>query len=212
MDGVKRTSWRVEGWRRKATLRGLSHCFRPAFRVARLVMTLLIFGPGSVLAQAAGDGSLRLEPIALATAEPSYLEFSAGAYDLVADHNGQHQTFGADAEFHFGQKLFFIGPAVGVIADARGGGMVYAGFYSDIAFGPVVVTPLGGIGAWWHGSHADENLGGTFEFRLSLAAAYEFADRSRLGLRLGHISSAGINKRNPGENDLMLSYGVPLQL
>jgi len=74
------------------------------------------------------------------------------------------------------------------------------------------VTPLGAVGAWWHGGRRDENLGGTFEFRISLAAAYEFADSSRLGLRFGHISSADINKKNPGENDLMLTYGIPLQL
>jgi lipid A 3-O-deacylase len=190
--------------------RGLSHCFRPAFAMALMVVTWLVPGTSSVLAQAASDG-LRLQPIALATEEPSYLELSAGVYDILGDH-GLHETFGADAEFHFGQKLFFIGPAVGVIADARGGGMVYAGFYSDLALGPVIVTPLAGIGAWWHGSHQDENLGGTFEFRLSLAAAYEFADRSRLGLRFGHISSAGINKRNPGENDLMMIYDAPFGL
>jgi lipid A 3-O-deacylase len=211
MGGVKSASRRVEGWRRKAPPRGLSHCFRPAFGVALVIVTFLVSWATSVLAQATGDDSLRLTPIALATAEPSYLELSAGVYDLIGDH-GQHETFGVDAEFHFGQKLFFIGPAVGVIADARGGGMIYAALYSDIAFGPVVVTPLAGIGAWWHGSHTDENLGGTFEFRLSLAAAYEFADRSRVGLRFGHISSADINKKNPGENDLMLTYGLPLQL
>jgi hypothetical protein len=28
-----------------------------------------------------------------------------------------------------------------------------------------------GLGARWRGSGSDENLGGTFEFRLSLAAA-----------------------------------------
>jgi lipid A 3-O-deacylase len=210
MGGIESTSQRIEGRRRKMAPRGLSHCFRPAFAMALMVVTWLVPGTSSVLAQAASDG-LRLQPIALATEEPSYLELSAGVYDILGDH-GLHETFGADAEFHFGQKLFFIGPAVGVIADARGGGMVYAGFYSDLALGPVIVTPLAGIGAWWHGSHQDENLGGTFEFRLSLAAAYEFADRSRLGLRFGHISSAGINKRNPGENDLMMIYDAPFGL
>jgi lipid A 3-O-deacylase len=210
MGGIESASQRIERRHRKVAARGLSHCFRPAFAMALMVVTWLVPGTSSVLAQAASDG-LRLQPIALATEEPSYLELSAGVYDILGDH-GLHETFGADAEFHFGQKLFFIGPAVGVIADARGGGMVYAGFYSDLALGPVIVTPLAGIGAWWHGSHQDENLGGTFEFRLSLAAAYEFADRSRLGLRFGHISSAGINKRNPGENDLMMIYDAPFGL
>src|SRR4029077_10553869 len=107
MGGVKNASRRIKGWRRKAPPRGLSHWFRPAFRMALLAVMLLTFRPCSVLAQAANDGSLRLQPIALATAEPSYLELGAGVYDLIGDH-GQHETFGADAEFHFGQKLFFI--------------------------------------------------------------------------------------------------------
>ena len=174
----------------------------------------LVGATATAFAQATGDNdSLRLTPakLALDDPDPSYLEFGAGAYDLIGDH-GQHQTFAASAEYHLAEKLFFIGPAVGVIANARGGGMVYAGLYSDIAVGPIVITPLAGLGAWWHGNHVDENLGGTFEFRLSLEAAYEFADSSHLGLRFGHISSAGINKRNPGENDLMLTYGLPLQL
>ena len=165
-------------------------------------------------AQATGDnGSLRLTPstLALDDPDPGYLEFGAGAYDLIGDH-GTHRTFTASVEYHFGEKLFFIGPAVGVIANARGGGMAYAALYSDIPLGPIVITPLAGLGAWWRGNHLDENLGGTFEFRLSLEAAYEFGDRSRLGLRFAHISSADINKRNPGENDLMLTYGIPLQL
>ena len=164
-------------------------------------------------AQATGDdASLRLTPakLALDDPDPGYLELGAGVYDLIGDH-GNHQTFAASIEYHFGEKLFFIGPAVGVLTNVRGGGMAYVGLYSDITLGPVVVTPFGGVGAWWHGNRVDENLGGTFEFRLSLAAAFQF-EGSRVGVRFGHISSAGINKRNPGDNDLMLTYGTPLQL
>lgn len=169
---------------------------------------------GPARAQASDDnGSLRLTPakLALPDPDPAYLELGAGVYDLIGDH-GDHQAFAASVEYHFAEKLFFIGPAVGVIANARGGGMAYAALYSDIPLGPIVITPLAGLGAWWHGNHVDEDLGGTFEFRLSLEAAYQFDNFSRLGFRFGHISSAGINKRNPGENDLMLNYGLPLQL
>jgi len=176
---------------------------------------MMISQIGPAAAQSPSADSLRLTPSGLATADPSadpsYLEVGAGVYDILGDH-GNHETFAANAEFHFGEKLFFIGPAIGVIADAHGGGMVYAGLYSDLPFGPIVVTPLAGIGGWWKGAHNDENLGGAFEFRLSLATAYQFDGGSRVGVRFGHISSAGINKRNPGENDLMLTYDTPLGL
>lgn len=162
--------------------------------------------------QAQSDADpLRLAPIRLVLDEPSYIDASAGVYDLIGDHD-LHKTFGADIEFRYGKKILFIGPAVGAIASIHGGGMVYGGLYSDIAFGSMIVTPLAGIGAAWRGDRHDEDLGGVFQFRLSLAAAYQFDNGSRLGLRFGHISSAGINKRNPGENDLFLIYSLPLYL
>jgi hypothetical protein len=55
-------------------------------------------------------------------------------------------------------------------------------------------------------------LGGVFEFRLQVAATYQFADASRLGLQIGHISSAHINRVNPGETEAMLYYGIPFRL
>ncbi len=176
-----------------------------------IFLALIMLPPGQAAAQSENDGSLRLSPAGLATPDPSYVELGAGAYDLIGDH-AKLETFAASAEFHFARKLFFIGPAIGVIGDARGGGMVYAAFYGDIPLGPVIVTPLAGLGAWWKGGRTDENLGGTFQFRLSLETAYQFDGGSRLGVRFGHISSADINKHNPGENDLMLTYGLPLAL
>jgi len=160
------------------------------------------------LAQPASD-ELRLGPIALLASGPSYLDLGAGVYDLVGNGH-RNETFAATAELHYGKKLFGIGPAVGIIQNARGGGMAYFAFYSDFTGGPIVVTPLAGFGAWWHGGHDDEYLGGTFEFRLGLTVAYQFDNRSRLGVRLGHISNANIHKRNPGDNDLMLTYALPL--
>ena len=45
-----------------------------------------------------------------------------------------------------------------------------------------------------------------------LAAAYAFDNGFRLGIRFGHISNADIHRVNPGENDLMVTYGIPLGL
>jgi lipid A 3-O-deacylase len=164
---------------------------------------------GSAVAQSGPGDSLHLGPVEALGTQPSRVELGVGAEDVIGTHDG-HQTFGADAEYHFGQKLYSFGPTVGVIANSHGGGMAYAALYSDLALGPVIVTPLGGIGAWWHGDHGDQELGGTFEFRISIEAAYQFANLSRFGLRLGHISNADLHTKNPGENDLMLTYALPL--
>jgi lipid A 3-O-deacylase len=197
-------------------MRSEDSCLAPNRRAARRAALALFVGSvllgltsGGVQAQSSASDTLRLGPIALLGDGPSYVDLGAGVYDLVGNAH-RNQTFAADAEFRYGQKFYGVGPAVGIIQDARGGGMAYLGFYSDFALGPVVVTPLAGLGAWWHGGNDDEQLGGTFEFRLGLSVAYQFDNQSRLGIRLGHISNASLHRRNPGDNDLMLTYALPL--
>jgi lipid A 3-O-deacylase len=162
----------------------------------------------TLLAGAAGPAAAQSDG---ATARPtaSVLDLGAGGYDIIGDHQ-HHRAAAVNGEFRYGQTLYGIGPAAGVIVNSDGGGMVYAALYHDFVLGPVVVTPLAGAGAWWRGGRHDENLGGTFQFRLGIEAAYRFADDSRLGLRFGHISNDGIHRVNPGENDLMLTYALPL--
>jgi hypothetical protein len=168
-------------------------------------------GPAARAQSNQPSDALRLGPLGIMTQAPTLLDLGAGVYDLIGNaHRNETGTF--DAELRLGQRWVGIGPAVGTIVDFKGGGMVYAGLDSDLALGPVIVTPLVGLGAWWRGSGNDESLGGTLEFRLSLAAAYAFENGSRLGIRFGHISNADLHQRNPGENDLMVTYGTPLHL
>jgi lipid A 3-O-deacylase len=208
----------MDGRRHASQSRGMEDGRLPPFRhVGRrlsLVVPLLAglfcaLGTGVAAAQTSAEGELRLTPLQLQTGAPSYLEVAAGVYDIIGNGH-RNQTAGASLEYRFGRKFYYVGPAVGIIGELNGGGMVYVGFYGDIPIGPVVVTPLAGFGAWRHGSRKDEDLGGWFEFRLSLEAAYQFANLSRLGLRFGHISNANTRRRNPGENDLMLTYALPL--
>ncbi|HLI22394.1 MAG TPA: acyloxyacyl hydrolase [Stellaceae bacterium] len=166
---------------------------------------------GSAAQAQSSDDALRLGPLGILTREASVLDVGAGVYDLIGNAH-RNETSAADAELRLGRRWGGIGPAVGTIVDFRGGGMGYVGIDSDLALGPVVVTPLLGLGAWWRGGNDDENLGGTFQFRLSLEAAYAFAGGSRLGVRFGHISNGDIHKVNPGENDVMVTYGLPLGL
>lgn len=145
------------------------------------------------------------------TEAPTLLDLGAGVYDLIGNAR-RNETGAFGGELRLGQRWAGIGPAVGSIVDLRGGGMIYVGIDSDLAVGRIVITPLLGLGAWWQGDRNDENLGGTFEFRVSLAAAYAFDNGSRLGIRFGHISNADVHRVNPGENDLMVTYAIPLGL
>lgn len=180
-------------------------CQHHPLRVLLLALAVSLLQAASAAAQSAPNG-----PVYLMADTADHLDLGAGVYHLMTEYD-RHETFGADAEYRFGEKFAYLGPALGVIADAHGGGMAYGGLYGDVALGPVVLTPLAGLGASWHGGRNDENLGGTFEFRLSFEAAYRWDNDSRLGLRFGHISSAGIHSVNPGENDLMLTYALPLR-
>jgi len=50
------------------------------------------------------------------------------------------------------------------------------------------------------------------ECRLSLAAAYELDDKSRLGLQIAHVSNAGLDHRNPDDNEVLVTLSLPLHL
>jgi|SRR5579862_3720408 len=177
-----------------------------------LLAALAIAGfalPQPSAAQSLIGQDIHLGPINLRGDEHSYLELGAGVYDLVGNAH-RNETAAGTLEFRYGHKLFGIGPMAGIIQNIRGGGMFYAGFYSDFAIGPIIVMPEAGAGAWWHGGSSDENLGGTWEFRLGVNIAYEFQNQSRLGIRLGHISNKDMYNKNPGDNDVMLTYAFPL--
>lgn len=159
-------------------------------------------------AQSSGS-DLGLGPLRITGDEPSYLDLGAGAFNMQGHHEATPSAEGR-VEFRYGGKLFHIGPAIGVLGNTRGGAFSYAGLYADIAFGRFVFTPLGGFGGYHRGG--GEDLGGTFQFRLSANLAYEFDDYSRLGLQFAHISNAGIHTVNAGDNEMLLTYAFPLHL
>jgi len=139
--------------------------------------------------------------------QPSYLDLAAGAFDIPI-HRGAVTTGEGRVEFRYGEKLFYIGPAVGLLVNGKGGVYGYGGFYADIAFDRFVVTPLAAVGTYRRGDGPD--LGGTLEFRLSINAAYELDNKSRVGLQIAHISNAGIYHRNPDDNEVLVTYAFPL--
>ncbi|MEB8491533.1 acyloxyacyl hydrolase, partial [Acidithiobacillus ferriphilus] len=40
--------------------------------------------------------------------------------------------------------------------------------------------------------------------------AYQFANQSRLGIKIAHISNAYIANEDPGEDEVLLTYALPL--
>ena len=142
---------------------------------------------------------------------PQRLELGAGAFDVTP--NSGHRDSKTDGlfrgEYHFGDLLWIISPMVGAEVSTRGSTYVYGGFGFDLNFGPNwVLTPNGAVGYYQRGSGT--NLGSTTEFRTGAELDYKFADQSRIGVTVHHISNAGIGKYNPGEQEVMVVYQMPL--
>ena len=179
-------------------------------RGALLIVVLCGVGGNAALAQSAE--TFNFGPVRIAGEEPSYLDLGAGAFDIQGHRGSPRTAAEGRVEFRYGKKLFFIGPAIGLLANTQGGILGYGGFYADLKLGQFVVTPLGAVAGYHRGG--SEDLGGTFEFRASIAAAYELGDQARIGVQFAHVSNAGTGQPNvnPGPNELLLTYSMPLRL
>jgi lipid A 3-O-deacylase len=172
--------------------------------IAAVLGALLV--PGAVAAQDEAD-YLRWGGLSIRGADANYLDVGAGVFDFRAPFDDSRRSAAGRLEVRGGNKLWFLGPAVGLMANTDGGVFGYGGIYADVAFGNLVLTPLAAFGGYRQGNSSD--LGGIFQFRLSLGLSYAFANRHRLGINFAHISNRSIYDRNPGEEELYLSYAIP---
>lgn len=137
--------------------------------------------------------------------DPDFLSFGVGAFDVIA---GDKRAAAFSVEYASERRLWIFHPIVGAMVNSDRGGDAYAGVAVDLFFGNRwVVTPSFAPSVWVRGGSKD--LGYPIEFRSSIALAYRFDDRSRLGLDLYHLSNAGLDKHNPGTEVLQLVYSLP---
>ncbi len=103
-----------------------------------------------------------------------------------------------------------LAPFVGAAVTTDGAAYGYFGLGFDVNFGPSwVLTPNAAAGVFERGSGT--NLGSWWEFRTGAELAYRFANQSRLGVALHHTSNAGLTKRNPGEQSVLVVYSIPMR-
>lgn len=147
------------------------------------------------------------QPREAAAQDPSFITLSLGYFDVIRDDDAAGAV---GAEWMSSKRILWVlQPMVGGMATSESGLYGYAGVGTDIFFGRRwVLTPSFAVGAYNKG--AGKDLGHTLEFRSSVAFAYRFDNRSRLGLRFYHMSNAGISERNPGVEVLDLTYSIPL--
>lgn len=141
-----------------------------------------------------------------------YLSVGAGVFNLVGavdDDGYNHTPAEFDAEYQSGFRFYGIGYVLGLLANSDGGVDGYGGFYADLALTPHwILTPVAAVSGYSRGN--SKKMGSTFLFRLELGLAYQMDDGGRLGLKIGHLSNGDLYGRNPGENEIMVTYSFPL--
>jgi lipid A 3-O-deacylase len=134
-----------------------------------------------------------------------YITVNIGAADVFDDDTA---AMGA-VEWRSDFTQLILTPMLGGFVTTDGSVYGYGGVFVDIYLtDQLVARPSAAVGAYSKGDGKD--LGGTLEFRTAIELAWQFTDRSRLGVELAHISNAGIDDHNPGTETLTVNYSLPL--
>ncbi len=138
---------------------------------------------------------------------PNYVDLGIGVFDVFRRDEHSKTSASGRVELRVGEKLYGFGPLIGLMANTDGAVNGYGGLYVDLAIGDVIITPIAALSGYAQGDSID--LGGVFQFRIGLGAAYEFSNKLRLGVRLAHLSNARIHDDNPGEEEVYLTVALP---
>lgn len=142
---------------------------------------------------------------ALAGDDPAYLSMSAGAFGIR-----KSDTLAAEflVQYRSNYELWFLKPHVGAMVTSDGSFYGFAGLLADFHLGSFVITPTTAIGGYYEGDGLD--LGHAAEFRSGLEIAYQFENKSRVGVGVYHMSNLVFGERNPGAESVTLTYSIPL--
>lgn len=136
-----------------------------------------------------------------------YLTFSVGSFDAF---DNTHDATLMGIEYRAEPLQYNFVPIFGAFANFDGGVYGYAGLNWEWEVSQDwFIIPNFAIGGYSHGDSKD--LGGGLEFRSGIEIDYQMPDKSRFGVALNHLSNAGIYDRNPGEENVIMTYSVPTQ-
>jgi lipid A 3-O-deacylase len=136
---------------------------------------------------------------------PSYLTFAAGLYDFHRDC----RTAQLQIEYRYKPRFKIPAPLLGITANHQGAYYIFAGFVFDLYFSDsIILTPA--FAAGYYNKGGGKDLGYPLEFRSALELSYMFKNKARLGIQTYHISNASLGHKNPGEESLLIIYGLPM--
>lgn len=138
-----------------------------------------------------------------------YLTGYAGFFNLF-EHQGVDTAGLFGAEYRAEAWDYGIRPTLGISVDSDGDVYGYTGIHWDIKLSdPWTLSPNFMVGLYNHAS-GGEDLGGAIEFRSGLEVSYTLANQQRLGVAFNHMSNASIYDDNPGAENLIFTYSLPL--
>jgi len=104
-----------------------------------------------------------------------------------------------------------IRPWTGLTVTDNGAWFSGTGLIYDIEISPTARLTLGSGPFYYnHGKNGDD-LGLNLEFYSFVEASWATKHGVRLGARLGHLSNAGLSRRNPGTETLSFVVSMPLE-
>lgn len=137
---------------------------------------------------------------------PRLLQVSGGIFDV----GGSRSAAEAGLELIRPIRLWKLDLAGGVAANDEGGLWGYFGVRRDLAASERWgVAPGWGVALYEAGD--GKNLGGSLQFRSSLAVDYRLTRRTRVGVTFYHLSNAGLEEINPGSNSVVATLGIALE-
>ena len=136
--------------------------------------------------------------------DPDFLTLGLGYFDYDDDDDAGEFRL----EYRSDWDRWFVRPFSGVLVTTDSALYGYGGILLDLFRGKrIVTTPSFAVGYYSDGN--GKNLGSSIELQSRFEIAYRFANRSRFGLAISHISNAGIDDTNPGTNSVTAYYAIP---
>ena len=154
-----------------------------------------------------------------------YDVFGIGIYDVKFDGSSSDNATDLRYERRFDNTIvdigpekdnfFYLKPFAGIELTTDSAFYLISGIYLEDNIGDLITgeknnwnfTPSFGVGYYDDGN--GKKLGNKVEFRTTLEFSYQFLNKDRIGVSLGHISNANIGNKNPGAEIISISYQKP---
>jgi hypothetical protein len=153
--------------------------------------------------------AMALAPLALlASSERTYQPEAVATFGAIGVDDDEPADTMAGLEIRFVQNWNGIRPWLGLNAVDNGTVFAGAGLVYDFHPSQDWVISIGS-GPFYYTSNRHD-LGLDLEFYSFIEGTYRLANDSRLGLRVGHLSNAGLGRVNPGTENVQLVFVIPL--